>query len=702
MTRPVDFRLTHLVPALDDTCDGLVAEALDHPSLPEERWWSRIRLPLVLGRVGAEHVASGLARLASPRWEGRALGEVMPALYATGRSDEWGAGLAEQGPVLDTPLWRLTSGLDETSAGRTLRAAFLTVLETLPREPGGNDVPRAAEEDGTVGAQNADTPATGSEPPRETRAPEQSDSLGEDRPSSDPAASSEPAVAPAVTGETDHAATLLDEIHSWFMVGDERRRAVAARRIFTDAPETLESISGDFGVTRERIRQIHKQVERDLRSWLDSPFGEPLTAYLESVSARLGSAAPLDSFWALCPEHPLPVPCLGIPMGRVVLTLLPRHRVTDGWLLTEEADAFARRLSGLLETRTCLPLGETLEAAHGAGILPEHARAWIETLPRTGVVDDQVIHWGRSLPDKACAVLAAAGRPLHIDELIERLGADFNEAGFRERLHNDDRLMRRDRRVFGLRSWGGEEYLGVEGTVRRELEMAGGEMRVAELAESIAGRFDVSESSVRSLTSGSAFAHPRPGWIGLLDDPGRGGDSAYRPRRTVDRTRRCFRDAEGAWWLRVDVNAEHLRGSGFPMPNGFAVWAGLYPGARVPMLVGDRESAATWKNQPLMSSVRPLLQEQGAAEGDHAFITFAGGRVRCRVSPAASASPDPLSRALNLAGVTAPVSGTAAVAVLADALGLASDTSADRVRERLADRGDHDILEALDTLAQRG
>ncbi|MEE2038803.1 sigma factor-like helix-turn-helix DNA-binding protein [Nocardiopsis sp. CT-R113] len=723
LSRPVDFRLTDLVPALDRTCDDLVTESLGHPSLPEERWWRRLRLPLVLGRVGADHLAAGMARLALRRWEGQTPGEVMPALYVSGLPGAGGDENPDHEQLLSTPLWRLTAETDEGRVGAVLRDGFLSVLERLPREQGRDDrreepaaapASRPAESTGpaepvreagagkaAAGASTGDpdpsspvSPAHAEPPAGTPDTPAPVSAVPEPRPAADHLREPEPAVRPELTS-----VSLLSEVDSWFAVGDERHRAVASRRIFTDSPDTLDTIGADFGVTRERIRQIHKQVEQDLRSWSESPFGDTLRAHVDSVSARLGTAAPLDAFWALRPEHTLTVPSLGIPLGRVVLGMLPaHHRTAEDWLVTESADTLATDVAALLETRAALPLTEVLETAHASGVLTEHARAWLETLPQTRVVADRLVRWGRSLPDKAFAVLSALERPLHVDELISHIGGGFNEAGFRDRIHNDDRLIRRDRRVFGLRAWGGEEYLGVEETMRRELGRAGGQMHVTELAELISSRFDVTEGSVRALAAGSEFTRPRAGWVGLPDGSAPAADS-YRPRRTVERTRRCFR-TDGTWWLRLDLNAEHLRGSGFPMPIGFASWAGMYPGARTPVRIGDRDAVAAWKNQPLMSSVRTLLLEADATEGDHAFITISEGRVVCRVSPAECPHTAPLSRALHLAGVTGTGGGPGSVSALTAAIGLEPGASLQEAREHLADRGDSDILAVLGSTAE--
>ncbi|WP_275041336.1 sigma factor-like helix-turn-helix DNA-binding protein, partial [Nocardiopsis lucentensis] len=468
----------------------------------------------MLGRVGADHLASGMARLALDRWEGRAPGEVMPALYASVLAGAEVEGVSDEHRALANPLWRLTEQLGEEGARKALREAFLAVLARLPREGTGDDGPRDGDETVTTvadtgmegdrsgtGVASAEAPETGDG--AEAEAVVAADGPADDAPA--PAAGE-----PVPDGS--HDTTLLDAINGWLEAGDERRRALASRRIFTDAPETLEAISSDFGVSRERVRQINKQVDQNLRSWLASPSGQPLTTHAAEVSAALGTAAPLDAFWALRPEYALRPPALDVPMGRVVLTLLPEHRVEGDWVVTEAADTLANRLADLLADRTAVPLDEVLDIVHEAGVRPEHARAWIEAQPQTRVLADHVLRWVRNLQEKAFAVLSATGRPMHVDELVEHIGGEFSEGGFRDRLHNDYRLIRRDRRVFGLRVWGGEEYLGVEGTVRRELERAGGEMRVCELAETISRRFDVTETTVRGLTAGSAFAHPRPGW----------------------------------------------------------------------------------------------------------------------------------------------------------------------------------------------
>ena len=482
---------------------------------------------------------------------------------------------------------------------------------------------------------------------------------------------------------------LFTEIEGWFATADPRRRAVAGRRVLTLDSETLDTLGSRFGVTRERIRQIHKQVAQEVRSRLKGARGARTAAHLPELSRNLGVATPLDAFWDLSPEYPDVLPSLDLRVGEVLLRLLPGHRVVDGWITSEESTALVKRLTEELAERTVIPLEEAERVPLEGGVPQEHALGWLSTLPHARVMDGHLVRWGRNLPDKAFAVLTAVGRPLHFDELLERVGTGFNESGFRERVHGDERIMRRDRRLFGLRAWGGREYLGLEETMRRQLVEAGGEMPVGTLIERITDWFDITENSIRAMAAGSEFTRPRPGWVAL---PGLvAARTPYRPRRVVERTRRCFRDTEGSWWLRVELNGEHLRGSGFPIPSGFAVSVGMGPGCRLPVRIGDRPSIAAWKNQPLMNSIRPLLLVEDARVGDHAFITLTEGRVLCRLHKADAVPDDPFAAALYLAGRSL----TDGLSSLIHAVGLPEDAEAPELMAHLTDRGDQDLLTLL-------
>lgn len=63
---------------------------------------------------------------------------------------------------------------------------------------------------------------------------------------------------------------LIDEIGSLL----PKEKIIARRRLFADEPETLEAIGDDLGVSRERIRQIEREVRVKVRKRLSNKMHE--------------------------------------------------------------------------------------------------------------------------------------------------------------------------------------------------------------------------------------------------------------------------------------------------------------------------------------------------------------------------------------------------------------------------------------------
>ncbi|MBA2895784.1 hypothetical protein [Nonomuraea soli] len=171
-----------------------------------------------------------------------------------------------------------------------------------------------------------------------------------------------------------------------------------------------------------------------------------------------------------------------------------------------------------------------------------------------------------------------------------------------------------------------------------------------------------------------------------------------RPLKDVALTKRCFRQPDGRWWLRVDVTAEQLQGGECPLPSGFAAYLNLNPGESRTVRSAAGELALSWHGRPVLESVGKLLQDVGAKEGGHLFLTLSDeGVLRARHLPVASDSAEPITRALRLVGYTAP-GGTLdqAARVIATRIGMAGPVSLSDLKARLRERGDRDLLALLD------
>ncbi|MFF0306671.1 sigma factor-like helix-turn-helix DNA-binding protein [Streptosporangium sp. NPDC004379] len=486
---------------------------------------------------------------------------------------------------------------------------------------------------------------------------------------------------------------LIDEV---FADLDERQRAIARDRLYASQRATLDDLAQRFSVTRERIRQIERDLRDHVEAWLAGEGAAPLMAHVSWLRGRLGSAVPADDLAAAVPWHRTDLTTLGIPAWRFVRTLLTGYEQVDGWLVAGGSDELREKTRQLFADGP-RPLDEAVTLVSQLGIREDVAERWLVSVPQLRVFENHVVPWPRSVNDKAEAVLAVAGSALTPEEIQERIGEDYSLVGIRNQLTADDRFLRLDRNRYGLARWGGDQYLGIREMIAREIERAGGEESVNTIVANLTSRYDVSESSVRAYAGGPGFERTQRGWIRVAGAE----QTDYQPRRDVSATRRCFRSRDGRWWHRVDINAEHLRGSGSPLPTGFAAHLGMAPGGQLTAATPSGDVVISWHNQPTMGSIRPILVAANASEGDHVFLTVSdGGELLTRFLPAAPSTLPSLNRALHLIGYTAPVASEAeGVRLIGARIGLPEGSGRDEVLARLRERGDREILALLDGTA---
>ncbi|MBB5774657.1 hypothetical protein [Nonomuraea jabiensis] len=180
------------------------------------------------------------------------------------------------------------------------------------------------------------------------------------------------------------------------------------------------------------------------------------------------------------------------------------------------------------------------------------------------------------------------------------------------------------------------------------------------------------------------------------------GDSGehkpYQPLKDVSQTRRCFRQPDGRWWLRIDVTAEQLAGGECALPTGFASYLGLSPGESRTVRSAAGELTMTWHGRPVLESIERLLVDVGAREGGHLFLTLSDeGVLRARHLPVAAQGAEKITKALRLVGYTAP-GGTRdqAARVIATRIGMTGPVALPDLLTRLRERGDRDLLALLD------
>ncbi|MFE1320750.1 hypothetical protein [Kitasatospora phosalacinea] len=481
-------------------------------------------------------------------------------------------------------------------------------------------------------------------------------------------------------------------VSSW----DERERTIAGARLFSLTRIPLDTLGEQFEVTRERIRQVQLVVERALRTWLDGDAAAPLVGHLQAVARLLGPVFSVTRLENAHVQYPAAVPGLDVPLWQVIARILPEHRWQDRWLVPADGlEACQERTRAVLVERLAeapLPWAEVPGVLAGIGVDEADAEAWLEDLGGFRVVEDHLLPWGRNVNERAEAILALAGEPLSSDELNRRLADGTSPFSLRNQLQSDERFLRTDRDRYGLRRWGGTEYLGIREMIVRELEAAGGEARSEDIVAALCGRFDVSEKSIQVYLSGTAFERHRRGWVRFAATES--AQDGYQPQRDISRTRRCFWTG-GTWVYRIDITREHTRGSGFPVPAGFAAHLGLSPGGKTELTHQAGSVTVSWANQPLFGSLRPLLLQLEAVEGDHVFLAVRDGLLKAlRIARETESALQPAERALHLMGLSGQAPRNLP-SVLGQRIGLEGTVTMEQVLAHLRVRGDKDILGLL-------
>ncbi len=314
---------------------------------------------------------------------------------------------------------------------------------------------------------------------------------------------------------------------------DERQRDIVSRRFGLHAnehPSTLEDIGQQYGLCRERIRQIQNQAMRRARETVgdDHSIFDELYAHLQKHGG-------------LRREDMLLREVGGEDTANHVAFLLefnPRfsqkrenNNFHTLWYTEKEAinrahKAVERARKALETARRELTFAVLHKEARQAHDISEEAfhsiveatkhLSWSPLTAGNTDIPDALLglaNWPQIKPrgvrDKAAIALQRAGRPLHFTEVADMInrvfGADNRRPALPQTVHNelikDDRFVLVGRGLYALRDWG---YL--EGTVKEViaqlLERSGRPMSREEILEEVHKQRDVKDNTILLNLSG--------------------------------------------------------------------------------------------------------------------------------------------------------------------------------------------------------
>ena len=127
---------------------------------------------------------------------------------------------------------------------------------------------------------------------------------------------------------TSHPYVLLE---NWVGELPQRERLIFTARLATpEGRPTLQELGGKLGITRERVRQLEKQLYAELRTHLGTRAGRPIRWRIDTIRRLFGIAVPVSRA----------EPLLAVPTGypdfsSLFLILAGPYVASDAWLILQ-------------------------------------------------------------------------------------------------------------------------------------------------------------------------------------------------------------------------------------------------------------------------------------------------------------------------------------------------------------------------------
>lgn len=257
-----------------------------------------------------------------------------------------------------------------------------------------------------------------------------------------------------------------------FTVLPSRYQSVLMRRFgITSAPHTLEAIGRDYGITRERVRQIIVKGFNDLTRSEKSELLFPIVKWTEEQIRAEGGIVPEAWFLEEYGKDKKGALYFILHFGEEFshkagdTALLPR------WYVDSESHSKAIKEIRALEDhlaqhKRLIPHQEVLTFLSHPNYIRISKRILRSVLGNYGLS-----HWPEVVPrgikDKAYLVLLLEKKPLHFSEITERINALplGSRKALKQTVHNelikDKRFILVGRGLYALKDWGFKK-----GTVR--------------------------------------------------------------------------------------------------------------------------------------------------------------------------------------------------------------------------------------------
>ena len=403
-------------------------------------------------------------------------------------------------------------------------------------------------------------------------------------------------------------------VEAWVARLPEREQQIFILRMGAiEERSTLEDIGSGLGITRERVRQIAKQLYAELLSYVETRAGYPIRWRIDTIRREFGVAIPQDRTVLLldtpkgCPDY-----------SSLLLEIAGPYVASDGWLVHRSAlpREPTSSILALADPFGRIDRQRATNLLDGWGLRQSLHSEWLTRDGRVRLIDGRLIRWKGPLADKLAFALDEMGHPSTPQALLDHLGLNQSIGYTKNVLAADHRFTRVSLRDYGLAAWGLSEYTGIASSIRTLIEREG-PMPVDEVVGRLHAAFGTRKATARSYCEAPAFVVEK-GLIRLRrdDEPYIYGQSSIRSVRGV------FALGDGRVGLLFRVDVDVLRGSGRSLAAGAGRILGVAPNDSLVLRSADGASLSvsfrdTSITGPALGSMRSLVSSDGAEEGDY-------------------------------------------------------------------------------------
>jgi len=414
-------------------------------------------------------------------------------------------------------------------------------------------------------------------------------------------------------------------ILDWYRSLDKRRQVIlSSRTLVSSGARTLQDIASEFGVSRERIRQVEGRLIEDLKRLSQTKAWKPVLWRVHRVRQVAGVAFPLgdESTEALLSAGQLRSRVEADIVRSVILRLAGPYKLAHGWLVTEADKLEAALVQLMQEAKDSGAIGfdTAREVMAGVGLRPRIFAEWLTHKSGMRDLRRSVIEWPRTLSGRVRSLMRLRQAPLSADELLADLGPEVSIRSLRAVLSSRDEFVRIERSKWGLRAWGLPEYAGIASAISEELSQNGPSLRIDELATRLSAACGIAENSVIALCNAPRFVVKH----GLVRH--RRGDDPFPVSTDLSQACGVFKPSENEVSVLIDIDHELLRGSGRSVAEEVAGLLALRPGDNRAYEADAGTVRLSWPDTsisgPSIGSLRIHAEELGARVGDRLRVTF--------------------------------------------------------------------------------